>query len=150
MKNLLIIVCIISTLNVCGQCDQKTAFVFSLAPGYSKTGFVFNMEAGLWPVAGRIGILAGPVIYSQQHQVTGKTETETITDLDVAGRLVFKLTELGNNSPQLITVFGTARGNLGASYRGYMSVGQYNLLGIEPFYGTKTGVGIGLIFTTQL
>jgi hypothetical protein len=149
MKNLLIIMCLISTVDLRGQCDQKTAFVFSLAPAYSKTGFVFNMEAGLWPVDSRIGILAGPVLYSQQHQDV-KGNTETVTDIDVAGRLVFKLTDLGNNSPQLITVYGTARGNVGGSYRGYISIGRYDLLGVEPFYGTKTGMGIGLIFTTQL
>src|ERR1044072_6929347 len=102
MKSLLIAVCIICTLNVCGQCDQKTAFVFSLAPAYSKTGFVFNMEAGLWPVDGRVGVLAGPVLYSEQH-LDAKGNTETVTDFDVAGRVVFKLTDLGNDSPQLIT-----------------------------------------------
>lgn len=107
------------------------------------------MEAGLWPVAGRVGILAGPVLYSMQHQ-DEKGNTETITDFDVAGRLVFKLTDLGDNSPQLITMYGTARGNVGASYRGYISLGRNDLLGVEPFYGTKTGMGIGLIFTTRL
>ncbi|MCS3797004.1 hypothetical protein [Niastella sp. OAS944] len=149
MKSLLIAVCIICTLNVCGQCDQKTAFVFSLAPAYSKTGFVFNMEAGLWPVDGRVGVLAGPVLYSEQH-LDAKGNTETVTDFDVAGRVVFKLTDLGNDSPQLITVYGTAHGNVGGSYRGYISIGRYDLLGIEPFYGTKTGMGVGLIFTTRL
>lgn len=149
MKSLLIAVCIISTLNVFGQCDQKTAFVFSLAPGYSKTGFVFNMEAGLWPVDGRLGILAGPVLYSQQHQ-DAKGNTETVAGFDVAARVVYKLTDLGYNSPQLITVYGTAHGNVGGSYRGYISLGRYDLLGVEPFYGTKTGIGVGLIFTTRL
>lgn len=149
MKNLLIAVCIISTLTVCGQCDQKTAFVVSLAPAYSKTGFVFNMEAGLWPVDGRLGILAGPVLYSQQHR-DAKGNTETVTGFDAAARVVYKLTDLDNNSPQLITVYGTAHGNVGASYRGYISLGRYDLVGVEPFYGTKTGIGIGLIFTTRL
>ena len=150
MKNYLLPAFILISAALHGQCDQATAFVFSISPGYAKTGFTFNMEAGLWPVAGRVGVLAGPVLYSRQQVVKGKNETETITDLDFAGRLVFKLTELGDNSPQLLTVYGTARGNVGGSFRGYLSLGRYDMLGVEPFYGTKTGIGVSLIFTTRL
>ena len=148
MKCLFISTLVFISISLHGQCDRATAFVFSLAPGYSKTGATFSMEAGLWPVAGRVGVLAGPVIYSQQRVVKG--ETETVTDFDLAGRLVFKLTDLGDNCPQLVTVFGTVRGNVGGSYRGYISIGRYDILGIEPFYGSKTGIGVSVIFTTRL
>jgi len=148
MKKLIIPILLLAAVAVHGQCEQATAWVFSLAPGYAKTGVTFGMEAGLWPVAGRMGVLAGPVMYSQQRTVKGNTET--VTDLDVAAHLVFKITNLGDNSPQLFTLFGTVRGNLGASFRGYISLGPFDMLGIEPFYGTKTGIGVNAIFTSRL
>lgn len=148
MKKIIIPILLLSSIALHAQCDQATTWVFSISPGYSKTGITFNMEAGLWPVDGRVGILAGPVMYSRQEVV--KDKTETITDIDLAGRLVFKLTDLGDNCPQLVTLFGTVRGNVGASYRGYLSLGRSDVIGVEPFYGTKTGVGVSIIFTTRL
>jgi hypothetical protein len=148
MKNFLLPVFMLLSITLHSQCDQATAWVFSISPGYAKTGITFSMEAGLWPVDGRVGVLAGPVMYSQQEVI--KDKTETITDLDFTGRLIFKLTDLGDNCPQLVTLYGTVRGNLGASYRGYISLGRSDILGIEPFYGTRTGIGISLVFTTKL
>jgi hypothetical protein len=92
--------------------------------------------------------MAGPLMYNQQLVTKGKTET--ITDIDFAGRLVFKLTKLGDNSQQLLTLYGTARGNFGASFSGYLSIGESELVGVEPFYGTRTGPWISIIFTTRL
>lgn len=148
MKKLIIPILLSLSVSVHAQCDQATAWVFSIAPGYAKTGITFSMEAGLWPVDGRVGILAGPVMYSRQEVV--KDKTETIIDIDLAGRLVFKITDLGDNCPQLVTIYGTARGNVGASFRGYISLGRSDILGIEPFYGTRTGIGVSVIFTTRL
>lgn len=148
MKKLTIPILLLISMIAHGQCDQATAWVFSVSPGYAKTGFTFGMEAGLWPVASRVGILAGPVMYSRQQVVKGKTET--ITDIDFTGRLVFKITDLGDNCPQLVTLYGTARDNVGASYRGYVSIGRYDILGVGPFYSTKTGIGVSIIFTTKL
>jgi hypothetical protein len=148
MKKFLLPAFILISIALHGQCDQATAWVFSISPGYAKTGITFSMEAGLWPVDGRVGILAGPVVYSRREVV--KDKTETLTDIDFAGRLIFKLTELGNNCPQLVTLYGTVRGNVGASFRGYLSLGRSDLIGIEPFYGTRSGIGFSLVFTTRL
>jgi hypothetical protein len=148
MKSTLLSVLLLLSLAGHGQCDQATAWVFSISPGYAKTGITFGMEAGLWPVDRRVGVLAGPVMYSRQEVI--KDKTETITDLDFTGRLIFKLTDLGDNCPQLVTLYGTVRGNIGASYRGYISLGRSDILGVEPFYGTRTGIGISIIFTTKL
>lgn len=148
MKSILLPILILLSIAGHSQCDQATAWVFSISPGYAKTGITFGMEAGLWPVNSRIGVMAGPVMYSRQE--VNKDKTETITDLDFTGRLVFKITELGDNCPQLLTLYGTVRGNLGASFRGYISLGPSDILGIEPFYGTRTGIGVNLVFTTRL
>jgi hypothetical protein len=148
MKSILISVLILLSIAAKAQCDQATAWVFSISPGYAKTGITFSMEAGLWPVDGRVGILAGPVMYSRREVI--KDKTETITDLDFTGRLIFKITELGDNCPQLVTIYGTARGNVGGSFRGYISLGRSDIIGVEPFYGTRTGVGVSIIFTTRL
>jgi hypothetical protein len=148
MKTILLPAFILISIALRAQCDEATTWVFSISPGYAKTGFTFSMEAGLWPVNRRFGIMAGPVMYSRQE--VGKDRTETITDIDVTGRLVFKLTDLSDNCPQLITFFGTARGNIGASFRGYLTVGRSDIIGIEPFYGTKTGIGLSIIFTSRL
>lgn len=40
------------------QCEQN-AIVFTLSPGYSKTGPALAMEAGLWPVSGKVGVMGG-------------------------------------------------------------------------------------------
>lgn len=132
--------------SVFAQCENN-AFVFSISPGYSKTGIVFGMEAGLWP-AGKVGIMAGPIMYNRQQ--VGKDKTETLTELDFGGRIIYKLTELGSNSPQLLTLFGTVKGMLGISCRGYVSLGENDLIGIEPFYANRVGAGVNIIFTTKL
>jgi hypothetical protein len=148
MKKFMLSLLLLISLATHAQCDQATAWVFSIAPGYAKTGAAFSMEAGLWPVAGKVGVLAGPAMYSRRQVV--KDKTETVTEIDLAGRLVFKITDLGDNCPQLMTVFATARGNVGASYRGYISLGRSDLVGVEPFYSSRTGMGINLLFTTRL
>ena len=148
MKTIILSAFILISITLRAQCDQATTWVFSISPGYAKTGIVFSMEAGLWPVNSRLGIMAGPVMYSTRQVV--KEKAETVTDIDLTGRLVFKLTDLGDNCPQLITLFGTVRGNFGASFRGYLSLGPSDILGIEPFYGTKTGIGVSIIFTSRL
>lgn len=134
--------------NIFAQCDKMNAFVFSLNAGYAKTGVVFGMEAGLWPIAGRVGILAGPVLYTRQEVVKGKIET--ITDLDFGGRLVFKLTDLGDNSPQMLTLYGTCRGMIGGSLRMYLSISESDLISVEPFYTNRTGPGFYILFTSRL
>ena len=133
--------------NVFAQCETN-AIVVSIAPGYSKSGVVFNMEAGLWPVAGKLGILGGPIIYNEE--MIDKGENAKVAQLDFTGRLIYKVTELGDNSPQIFTLFGTVRGTVGASNRCYFSLGRDDLLGLEPFYSNKTGMGINLLFTTKL
>jgi hypothetical protein len=133
--------------SVFAQCENN-AFVFSISPGYSRTGVTFAMEAGLWPAAGRVGIMGGPIMYNRQQ--VGKYKTETLTDLDFEGRIIYKLTALGSNSPQLVTLFGTVKGMLGISYRGYISLSENDLIGIEPFYANRVGAGVNIIFTTKL
>lgn len=148
MKKLLILLLAFVSWDssVFAQCENN-AFVFTISPGYSKTGILFGMEAGLWPAAGKVGIMAGPIMYNRQQ--TEKDKTETITDMDFEGRIIYKLTALGSNSPQLLTLFGTVKGILGISYRGYVSLGENDLIGIEPFYN-RVGAGVNVIFTTKL
>lgn len=145
-KFILFLLCQGSLDSFC-QC-QNNAIVVSLAPGYAKTGVVFGMEAGLWPVAGKIGVLAGPTMYNRVK--TDKGKTETITQLDLTARLIYKITELGNNSPQLFTLYGSVMGMLGVSYRGYVSLSEYELLGVEPFYSRRTGPGFNVLYTMKL
>jgi hypothetical protein len=47
-------------------------------------------------------------------------------------------------------VFATVRGLLGVSYRGYMSLGESALIGIEPVYINRLGAGVNLIITMRL
>lgn len=129
------------------QCEPN-AFVFSLSPGITKSGAILSMETGIWPIAGKVGILAGPAMYDEKH--TTKEGTETVTQIDFSGRIIYKITKLGSNSPQLLTAFGSVRGMIGASYRFYFSIGETQLFGIEPFYSNKTGVGVNLLFTARL
>lgn len=128
------------------QCESN-AFVFSLSPGITVSGAVLSMEAGIWPVDGRVGVLAGPMMYDEKHTTK---DAETVTQMDFGGRIIYKLTKLGSNSPQLFTVFGSVRGMIGASYRAYFSIGETQLLGIEPCYSNKTGAGVNLLFTARL
>jgi hypothetical protein len=129
------------------QCDNN-AYVFSITPGITKSGAIFSMEAGIWPIAGKIGIMAGPMIYDEKYII--KDGTEKITQMDFAGRITYKLTSTGSNSPQLFTLSGSVRGMLSISYRCYFSIGERELLGIEPFYANKIGPGVNILFTARL
>ena len=109
---------------------------------------MLSMEGGIWPIQGRIGVMAGPLMYDERAST--EKGTDKYTQVDLSGRVIYKITELGSDNPQLITVFGTVRGLLGVSYRSYVSVGQTALLGIEPVYVNRLGMGVNLIFTQRL
>lgn len=129
------------------QCEPN-AFVISLSPGITVSGAVLSMEAGIWPVQGKVGVLTGPMMYDEKH--TTKEGTETLTQIDFSGKVIYKVTKLGSNNPQLFTLFGSVRGMIGASYRGYISICETQLFGIEPFYSNKTGPGVNVLFTARL
>jgi len=132
---------------VFSQC-QSNAIVYTLSPGYAKTGVTLGMEAGLWPVVSKIGVMGGLMMYGRE--MVNKGQKETFVDLDVTGRLIYKITRTGSDNPQAFTVYGSVRGMYGASYRAYWSLGEYSLLGIEPCISNKTGTGVNLLFTTRL
>jgi hypothetical protein len=129
------------------QCEPST-FVFNLTPGITKSGAFFSMEAGIWPIEGRLGAMAGPLMYNEKHH-TAKG-IEKLTEIDLIGRAIYKLTPTGSDYPQLVTVFGTVRGMVGISYRAYISIGETQLVGIEPMYINRLGVGVTLLFTARL
>lgn len=135
------------SLTAFSQCDPST-FVFTLSPGITQSGAYFSMEAGIWPIEGRLGVMAGPLMYDEK--VTTAKGQEKITQIDAMARVIYKLTRVGSNSPQLVTVFATARRLLGASYRAYWSIGQSELIGIEPMYVSRLGLGVNLLFTARL
>lgn len=147
LKQLFLLWIFSGSLDSFSQCD-RSAFVFSLTPGVTRSGAWFSMEAGIWPVQGRLGITAGPVMYDEKIN-TGKGN-EKLTQIDFVGRVIYKLTEVGSDRPQLITAFGTARGLVGVSYRAYWSIGESQLVGVEPVYVSRLGVGVNLIFTARL
>lgn len=106
------------------------------------------MEAGIWPIHGKLGVFAGPLMYDEK--VSTAKGDEKLTQIDFIGRVIYKLTATGSDRPQLITLFGTVRGLYGASYRAYWSIGETQLLGVEPNYTSRLGVGVNLIFTARL
>lgn len=129
------------------QCEPST-FVFSLSPGVTQSGAYLSMEGGIWPIQGKLGASAGPVMYDEK--VTTIKGIETLTHIDAIGRVIYKLTRTGSECPQLITVFATVRGLVGASYRAYWSIDDTKLLGVEPNYMNRLGLGVNVIFTTRL
>jgi hypothetical protein len=147
MKHLLLIFLFSCSLDSFSQCEPST-FVFSLAPGVTQSGAYLAMEGGIWPIAGKLGVMAGPVMYDEK--VTTGKGTEKLTQLGLSGRVIYKITQVGSSCPQLVTVFATVRGLLGASYRAYWSLSDTQLLGVEPMYVNRLGAGVNLIFTTRL
>jgi hypothetical protein len=147
MKKLLLLWIFSGSLDSFAQCEPST-FVFCLSPGVTASGAIFAMEGGIWPIAGKVGVMAGPLMYDEKYS-TNKG-TEKLTQIDFSGRLIYKLTEVGSSRPQLVTVFATVRGLIGASYRAYWSLGDSQLLGIEPVYVNRLGPGVSLIFTARL
>lgn len=133
--------------NLFAQCEPST-FVFSLSPGVTTSGAFFSMEAGIWPISGKLGIMAGPLMYDQKISTT--KGTEKVTQVDATARVIYKVTATGSDHPQLVTLFATVRGLLGASYRAYWSVGETQLFGIEPTYVSRLGPGVNILFTTRL
>jgi hypothetical protein len=129
------------------QCESNT-FVFNLTPGITQSGAFFSMEAGIWPIEGKIGAMAGPVMYDEK--VATAKGTEKVTQIDFLGRGIYKLTPVGSDFPQLVTLFGTVRGLIGASYRAYWSIGQSELIGIEPVFVNRLGLGVNIIITMRL
>ncbi len=146
MKHLLFSL-LFSASRAFSQCEPST-FVFTLSPGITQSGVFFSMEGGIWPIQGKLGIMAGPLMYDEK--VTTAKDHEKLTQVDVMARVIYKLTEVGSNRPQLVTAFATARGLLGAGYWAYWSIGQTELLGIEPMWVNRLGVGVNLIFTARL
>jgi hypothetical protein len=129
------------------QCEPST-FVFSMSPGVTQSGAFFQMEGGIWPIEGKLGVMAGPFMYGENiHTAKG---IENTTQLDFSGRVIYKLTRTGSNCPQLITAFATVRGLVGGSYRAYWSLGETALLGIKPMYVSRLGAGINILFTQRL
>lgn len=92
--------------------------------------------------------MAGPLMYDEKVN-TGKA-VEKLTQVDFIGRVIYKITEVGSSRPQLVTLIGTVRGLVGASYRAYWSIGQTQLIGFEPVWVSRLGVGVNLIFTARL
>lgn len=135
-----------ASLSSFSQCDAN-AFVFNLAPGVTQSGAWLSMEAGIWPVQGKLGVFAGPLMYDEK--ITTAKGDERLTQIDFMGRVIYKLTATGSDRPQLITVFGTVRGLMGASYRAYWSIGETQLVGVEPVVN-RLGLGVNLIFTQRL
>lgn len=129
------------------QCEPST-FVFSLVPGVTTSGAIFSMEGGIWPIAGKVGVMGGLLMYDEKYRMD--KGTEKITQIDFSVRVIYKLTEVGCSHPQLITAFATVRGLVGVSYRAYMSLGETQLLGIEPMYVNRLGPGVNLLFTARL
>jgi hypothetical protein len=129
------------------QCEPST-FVFSLSPGITQSGAFFSMEGGIWPIQGKVGVMAGVLMYDEK--VTTAKGSEKLTQMDLSGRLIYKITELGSSSPQLVTVFATVRGLVGASYRAYWSIDDTKLVGVEPNYVNRLRMGVNLIFTMRL
>jgi len=147
-KLLLLLLAFISWDNsIFAQCESN-AIVYTISPGYFKTGPSLGMEAGLWPNANKVGVMGGFVMYGRE--TVNKGVKETVVDLDVTGRLVYKITPTGSDNPQMFTLYGSLRGMIGASYRVYWSLGEYSLFGIEPCYSNKTGPGVNILFTTRL
>lgn len=147
LKRLFLIFFFSGSLDGFSQCDPST-FVFNLTPGVTQSGTFFSMEAGIWPIQGKLGVFAGPLMYDEKIN-TGKGD-ERLTQIDFMGRVIYKLTETGSDHPQLITAFGTVRGLVGASYRAYWSIGQTQLIGVEPVWVSRLGLGVNLIFTARL
>lgn len=147
LKRLLLIWLFSGSLDSFSQCDPST-FVFSLTPGVTQSGAYFAFEAGIWPIEHRLGVMVGPLMYDEKIN-TGKG-TEKLTQIDAVGRAIYKLTRPGSDHPQLITLFGTVRGLVGVSYRAYLSFGESALLGIEPMYVSRLGLGMNIIFTARL
>jgi hypothetical protein len=129
------------------QCEPST-FVFSISPGITQSGAYLAMEGGIWPIDGKLGVMAGPIMYDEK--ITTDKGTEKLMQIDLSGRLIYKLTKVGSNCPQMVTAFATVRGLLGASYRAYWSIGETQLLGVEPVYVNRLGVGVNLLFTVRL
>src|SRR6185369_3618376 len=92
------------------QCEPST-FVFSLTPGVTASGAIFSMEGGIWPIQGKIGIMAGPLMYDEKFRT--EKGSEKFTQIDFSGRVIYKLTEVGCSHPQLATMFATVRGLVG-------------------------------------
>lgn len=147
MKKLLLSILCQGSLYCFSQCEPST-FVFNLTPGVTQSGAFFSMEAGIWPIEGKLGAFAGPLMYDEK--VATAKGTEKVTQIDLVGRVIYKLTETGSDHPQLVMLFGTVRGLLGVSYRAYWSIGETQLLGIEPVYINRLGVGVNLSFTARL
>lgn len=147
LKKLFLLFLFSGSLDSFSQCDAN-AFVFNLTPGVTRSGAWLSMEAGIWPVQGKLGVTAGPVMYDEK--INTAKGAERLTQIDVIGRVIYKLTATGSDRPQLITVFGTVRGLVGASYRAYWSIGESQLVGVEPVVVSRLGVGVNVLFTARL
>ena len=147
MKHLLLLLALyLSGNNASAQCDPST-FVFSISPGITQSGFHLSLEGGIWPITGRFGGMLGVLMYDEKI-VTAKG-SETLTQIDAMARGIYKLTPTDATFPQVLTAFVTARGVYGASYRAYMSIGEYEMVGIEPVI-SRLGAGVNILITMRL
>jgi hypothetical protein len=129
------------------QCDPST-FVVTLSPGVTSSGAWFGMEAGIWPIEGRLGAMAGPLMYDER--IPTEKGSEKLTQIDLLGRVIYKLTHTGSDYPQVVSGFATVRGLLGVSYRAYMSIGRSEMVAIEPTWVNRLGLGVNVLITMRL
>jgi hypothetical protein len=129
------------------QCDPS-AFVVTLSPGVTQSGAYFSMEAGIWPIDGRLGAMAGPLMYDER--VPTEKGSEKLTQIDLLARVIYKLTHTGSDYPQVVSAFGTVRGLVGVSYRSYMSIGRSEMIAIEPVWVNRLGLGVNVLITMRL
>lgn len=138
-----------------GQCSTRN-IVITPGIGYAHPGPTIYTEVGSHSsVPLTLSYFAGVQIAERKEKDyydddKNTPAMHTVQYVDVYGRIALKIsgTEGESNFYHFITAFGSARGNIGASYRLYKSFDNV-LVGIEPNYSLQHTGGINLIITSR-
>ena len=103
------------------------------------------LEAGLWRADKAISVFGG--ISASNGDAHLKTDARPLL-IDPYIRFSVKLNKQRIGSfYNVVTAFGSARGDAGASYRLYYMIGACTMLGIEPAYSWKKKQSLSFIVT---
>lgn len=155
MKILLLLLCVSASLWACAQCSdcQDNNVLASIGVGASKAGYNQTMEIGYGnSLLGHFGIYGGVKLASERVTTKNKpaVSSQSSPVMSPYIRVVWETFSIDDKFYFYNTVAPSMSGDINTSIRLQYRVGWKTVLGVEPFYGTHTGIGILLLLTQKI
>lgn len=149
-----ILICVSSLAQYHNPCAKRLSIVGNLSGGGNRNGFTTGMELGVWGVDQPIGATVGFLVkndFVQQQTLDKTTFISKEPTIDLIFRLTAKVAQSYDDQfYHVLTAYALLKGDFGGSYRLYKKLSDYTLLGVEPVYSYRYGVGANAVLTFVL